>query len=520
MKAAVYTRVSTEEQVEGTSLEMQRDRCVAYCEARGWEVVEVYTDEGVSGSLASRPALDRMMAAAAAGRVDIVVVYKLDRFSRSRTHIFQAIETLQERARVRFASVTEAFDTSTPSGDAMLGMLAVFAQMERRTIRDRLRSGVNARVAAGGWGGGNYAPFGYRVVGERRSAHLEVDTREAAVIHEMLRLVLDLGYGPLDTAVTLNALGLTPRKSPTWTAFNVRNILRRGQWSGVWTYGKTSPKGSITAPIEVPVEPIITAQRAAELAAYLEGARRPRKRRGPHPLSGRLFCECGQPMTGLDRSDRQRRRYRCRRRNADPRWEVCPYGSVLADAVDDAVWAQVLALLSDPQLLMDQAREHLQLLSGTEVITAEAIVAAEAAVTRSRAALAGAAARCLAQGLDDATTALTLATLREEHLAAQRHVATLAALNEETAEAKRRMDTAGALAKLATSRLQSADRGLRAQVFALLGIRVRVVSRDGDTVQVSVEGSVAHDLLLSNVSEPLAPSALAITCKDTPLEGF
>jgi len=507
LRAAIYTRVSSDEQIDGTSLDTQRERCLALCEAKEWEVTEVYSDEGVSGAKHSRPALDRLMTACRSGAVNVVVVFKTDRFSRSRAHLFTALEELAS-AGVAFTSVTEAFDPSTTAGDAMVGMLGVFAQMERRTIRERTRAGVNARVRAGGWGGGRNAPFGYHVVGQDALAHLEVDQREAEVVRMALSLILDQGLSTLEAAIRLNALGLTPRTAPLWTSQNLRNCLIRGQWDGAWTFGKISPKGSVPEPIVVAVEPILDAARAAALAAHLKRTHLVRGAKGVHPLSGRLICPCGQPMTGMARSDRANRRYRCSHHQQHPGRPQCHEPSVLADAVDDAVWTQVLILLTDPDRLMALAQERLGMIEGAQVVEADALRDAERAVARTQEALAQGATRCITMGLDDATMDATLGKLREQHRQAVQHRAMVAAISQETVAAKARMVTAQELAHVARDRLLHADKALRAKVFALLDVRATITSH-GDQMKIRLEGSVAHDLLLAGVRDDLAPNKLS-----------
>lgn len=507
-RAAVYTRVSSEEQIEGTSLDSQRQQCEAFCSARGWEIVDVYTDEGVSGSKSSRPALDRLMTATRSNAVDVVVVFKTDRFTRSRAHLFTALEELAGLG-VALTSVTEPFDTSTTAGDTMAGMLGVFAQTERRLIRERTRAGVNARVRAGGWGGGQKAPFGYRVDGKGRTAHLEVDAREAKVVREAVAMVVDQGLSTLEVANRLNALGLTPRKAPLWSSQNLRNCLKRGQWGGTWTFGKTNAKGSVPEPIRVPVEPVLDVNKAAALKAHLQRTRLVRGAKGVHPLSGRLICTCGQTMTGIARGDRANRRYRCRHGRHEPGRPFCSEPSILGDAMDAAIWAQVVNLLSDPEMLMARAREHLDLLMGAQAVTLDVMADAEEAVGRARRALAQSAAKCMAQDLDDATTAETIAQLRAQLDAAQRHWSMVAAVSEETAAAQQRMVTAQELASVAQERLRHASRDLQAKVFALLDLRARVVANIDGRVEVELTGSVAHHLVLSGVTQPVAPRALA-----------
>lgn len=171
---AVYIRVSTQEQVENYSIESQKERIEAYCKAKGWSIYEVYIDPGYSGSNTDRPALQRMLSDI--DKVDAVVVYKLDRLSRSQRDTLELIEEHFLKNDVDFVSITETLDTSTPFGKAMIGILSVFAQLERETIAERMRMGHIKRAEEGFRGmGGDYDPAGYaRVNGE-----LEVKEDEA-----------------------------------------------------------------------------------------------------------------------------------------------------------------------------------------------------------------------------------------------------------------------------------------------------------------------------------------------------
>jgi DNA invertase Pin-like site-specific DNA recombinase len=505
-RAVIYCRVSTDEQArDGLGLSIQLKHCRAYAVAQGWSVVETFTDAGVSGAKASRPALDEMLAYVQTRGVNIIVVAKLDRLGRYMRHLSPLLGSLDDRG-VSLVSIAEAFDSGS-TGRLMRNVLGSIAEWERGTIRDRTRAGVKERVSRGGWGGGS-APFGYKVVGVGPKAHLEIDDREAQVVRQAVALILDQGLSTLEAAKRLNALGLTPRAVPLWTSQNLRNCMRRGQWDGQWTYGKAQSAGSTFAPLTVPIDAVLDAARAAALKAHLDRTKLIPRGTGVHPLSGRLICRCGERMTGIIRSDRANRRYRCRRAHQVPGRPFCHEPSVLADKVDDAVWAQVLDLLMDPDLLMALASERLDMLRGAARVTVDSLGDAEAAVMRTQRALASAAAKCLTLDLDEGTTMATLAELREQHREAVQHRAMVAAMNQETADATARMVTAQQLAAVARERLQNADRTLQAKVFALLDVRVTILAH-GDQVRVRVEGSVAHDLLLSSVGGGLAPSKLA-----------
>lgn len=155
VRVFLYIRVSTQEQArEGYSIGAQEERLRAYAKAKGYTIAKVYTDPGFSGANMDRPALQEMMAQLEKGVADLVLVYKLDRLSRSQKDTLYLIEEVFLKNSVDFVSMNESFDTSTPFGRAMIGILSVFAQLEREQIRERTIMGKEARAKEGKWHGG------------------------------------------------------------------------------------------------------------------------------------------------------------------------------------------------------------------------------------------------------------------------------------------------------------------------------------------------------------------------------
>ena len=147
MRIGIYPRVSTTEQAkEGYSIGEQIERLTKYCEAKGWTVYKVYTDAGYSGASMERPGLSRMISDIEQRLFDAVLVYKLDRLSRSQKDTLTLIEDIFLPNGVNFVSMTENFDTSTPFGRAMIGILSVFAQLERDQIKERMDVGREGRA--------------------------------------------------------------------------------------------------------------------------------------------------------------------------------------------------------------------------------------------------------------------------------------------------------------------------------------------------------------------------------------
>ena len=153
MKAAIYARVSTDQQ----NPEMQLGEVREYCCRRGLEIAGEYVDNGISGHKERRPALDRLLAACRKRRVDVVVVYRYDRFARSLRQLVNALEEFRSLG-IDFVSLHEGVDTSTPNGRLVFGIFATIAEFERELIRDRVRAGMRNARAKG------------RQIGRRRAA--------------------------------------------------------------------------------------------------------------------------------------------------------------------------------------------------------------------------------------------------------------------------------------------------------------------------------------------------------------
>ena len=143
-RVGLYARVSTKNQ--NPELQLTELRRVAA--QRGWVIVNTYMDHGVSGAKAARPALDQLMADARGGKLDVVAVWRFDRFARSTRHLLQALEEFRA-LNVDFVSMREAIDTSTPMGKVVFTMIAAVAELERDVIRERVQAGVDRARAQG-----------------------------------------------------------------------------------------------------------------------------------------------------------------------------------------------------------------------------------------------------------------------------------------------------------------------------------------------------------------------------------
>lgn len=155
IKVGIYIRVSTQEQAEaGYSIHEQEERLKKYAEINNWIVYKVYSDPGYSGAKLDRPALTEMIKDIEKGKIQKVLVYKLDRLSRRQRDTLYLIEDIFNVHKVDFVSMTEQIDTGSPLGRAMIGILATFAQLEREQIRERMQVGLDARAKEGLFHGG------------------------------------------------------------------------------------------------------------------------------------------------------------------------------------------------------------------------------------------------------------------------------------------------------------------------------------------------------------------------------
>ena len=241
---AYYSRVSTSEQAEsGYSIDEQQERLEKYCDAMGWSARQSYTDPGFSGASTDRPALQKLIKDVKAGKIQKVVVYKLDRLSRSQKDTLYLIEDVFIANGCDFVSMSENFDTSTPLGRAMIGILAVFAQLEREQIKERMMMGKQARAKSGKFNGSARAPIGYDYDSE--SGDLVVNEFEKMQIQNIYEWFA-AGISIPKITNRLNAAGMH-QKYGTWCDQTVRRALSRKTYIGMnyskgeWYQGNHDP---------------------------------------------------------------------------------------------------------------------------------------------------------------------------------------------------------------------------------------------------------------------------------------
>ena len=195
MRVGLYVRVSTQEaKKHGYSIGEQESRLKKYCDAKDWDVYRVYVDGGYSGATTDRPALQDAIKDVEDHRIDAILVNKLDRLSRSQKDTLELIEDVFLPNRVDFVSMTENFDTTTPFGMAMVGLLSVFAQLERAQIKERMAIGQLGRAKAGKYHGNHKSPIGFRYVNDQ----LHIIEYEAMMLRE--------AFGMFNRRVSINRI--------------------------------------------------------------------------------------------------------------------------------------------------------------------------------------------------------------------------------------------------------------------------------------------------------------------------
>lgn len=227
-RAVGYVRVSTQDQArEGHSLAAQRRRIAAYCEAQGWDLVETYADEGVSGTTIDRPGFTAMLDRALSDEgVDRIVFLKLDRLGRCAWRMGEVRERIERRG-VGLVSITEQFDTSTSMGRFFWTLLAAFAEFERDMIRDRASLGLDEKARRGhGWVTGR-PPFGYRAGAGDLLPHLA----EADVVRLIFAAAAS-GEPPASIARRLSTPGVPGPGTSGWTRAAVRRVIRNPVYAG------------------------------------------------------------------------------------------------------------------------------------------------------------------------------------------------------------------------------------------------------------------------------------------------
>jgi DNA invertase Pin-like site-specific DNA recombinase len=350
LRCAIYTRKSTDEGLdkEFNTLDAQRDACEAYVasqRAEGWVLVnDHYDDGGFSGGTLERPALRRLLADIEQGRVDVIVVYKIDRLSRSLMDFAKLVETMEAHG-VTFVSVTQSFNTTTSMGRLTLNILLSFAQFEREVIGERIRDKFAASRARGMWMGGK-VPLGYDV----RDRKLVANEDGAARVRRVFELFVETGSGT-ETAKRLKAEGVTSRSGRPLDKGDVYKLLNLRTYIGEVTH-----KGQVY-PGEH--EAIVPRELWDKVQATLQVSPRVRatqnRQHAPALLRGLIFGVDGRALspTHARKNGRLYRYYVAQRvLKGDAAGDDSIVRRVSAAEIEASVVDQVRALLRQPEIVV------------------------------------------------------------------------------------------------------------------------------------------------------------------------
>lgn len=245
MRAAIYTRVSTLDQAEGGySLEAQRRVLTAWCIQRGYGEPVIYEDAGISGKdIKHRPAMQKLLDAIKRDKYDVVVVWALSRLTRRVADLYGVWEIMEAHG-CDLISRTEAFDTHTPLGRAMMGILGVFAQMERENTVERVKAAMQERALQG-------KRTCSEVLGYDKSPEgLEINQREAQNVLQIYNVYQRTG-SLTETARWCREHGIQGKRGKVLDAYKVRVILTRPIYAGYYSYKDLRVRGDFPALISV-----------------------------------------------------------------------------------------------------------------------------------------------------------------------------------------------------------------------------------------------------------------------------
>ncbi len=361
VRCAIYTRKSSEDGLEQdfNSLHAQREACAAYVlsqASEGWTLLpDEYDDGGLSGGTLERPAMQRLLADVAAGKVDIIVIYKLDRLTRSLLDFAKLVEAL-DQAGTSFVSVTQSFNTTTSMGRLTLNMLLSFAQFEREVTAERIRDKIAASKAKGMWMGG-IPPLGYKPHGRT----LVVVEEHAALVRSIFERYRELGNVRL-VAESLKSDGrhCPRRKTASGKAYGggpfhrgqLYNILRNPIYIGQILHRGQQYQGQHPGIIDTALWEAVQRQ----LTGNVRGARGGRSREDSI-LAGRIVDASGEPLIAVHsrKSERRYRYYVSKALHHEGRSAARDTMRIPAAEIEQVVAQECARLFQDPLHLVERA---------------------------------------------------------------------------------------------------------------------------------------------------------------------
>ena len=371
-KVAIYCRVSTTEQAEeGYSIDEQNIKIREYCEREGHEIYNLYEDRGISGkNITNRPGIKQLLQDATENKFDLVIVWKLNRISRKLLDILNIVELLNKH-NIAFRSLTENFETETPSGKLQLNIMGAIGEFERETIAENVKMGLLARAKEGRWNGG--VVLGYDLVElnnegkKRKNTVLKINEKEANTVRRIFELYSQ-GHGYKAVVNRINKEGHKTKRNGEFAVSTVKEILQNPVYIGKIRYNvrqdwSKKRRNNINAnPIlsDGIHEPIIDVETWNKVQVILK--ERSKKHNKVYdcefPLTGILKCPvCGAGMT-INRSTAKRKdgTRRINEYYSCGNWKnkgtaVCNSNSIRVEVADEYVLNKIMELINDESIL-------------------------------------------------------------------------------------------------------------------------------------------------------------------------
>ena len=338
---AIYTRVSTDTQAEKdfSSCEAQEEKIRAFIKSQNnWKVFKVYSDAGFTGANLNRPALQELLEDIKQGGINIVLVYKIDRLTRSPRDFYQLIEIF-DRYKVDFISITERFDTSTPAGRLLRNIMLTFAQFERELASERTKDKMLERAKKGLWNGG-LVSYGYK----KENKKLVINPKEAEIVRFIYESYITKGSLAI-VYKELKEKGIKNRQGKFFTKSHLENILRN-----IVYIGKIKYSGKVYEGIH---EPLIS-EEVFNLAQQIHKEKIRKLRLYKEFLFGGLIIcnECGSRMTSSFTNKRKEGRlkryyyYRCTSTTKKD-WNACSTRQVSAERLENFIFDNLERISND-----------------------------------------------------------------------------------------------------------------------------------------------------------------------------
>jgi site-specific DNA recombinase len=338
---ALYCRVSTDEQArEGVSLDEQQERLKAYCRAMGWngEIV-LFIDDGYSAKNMERPQLVKLLHQVEKGTISKVLVTKLDRMSRRLLDLLQLIDLLHQHS-VSFISISESFDTHTPSGRLTLQVLGAVAEFERERIRERVFENMLHSANQGKWL--TQSPYGY----DLKEKELVINNEESEIVKRVFDLYLDKGWGYYSIAKQLNGDGIPSKQKKEWSVRSIKLMLTNPVYKGTLVWNRIDRSKSKEHQVKDDedwvviddVLPVIIDKEIWESVQKKISTKQkmhPRSETSPHLLGG--FLKCGRCGAGMSISwmGPRTKRWRVYRCSANKNKGTCTSKSYKSEEVEN-----------------------------------------------------------------------------------------------------------------------------------------------------------------------------------------